>query len=131
MITPGQLTQEYLELITMALLNKNFNSIPKTFTIASISLLIIGMLFGLTGALQYVIPGLLKSHLSFEKIRPMHVSSIIFWIIIGSVGAVFNYLQLHTQKKNILQFAGKINVGNFFNFDYYNLSYLLYWHFRR
>ena len=82
----------------MALLNNNLKLISKPFTITSLLLLILGMLFGLTGALQYLLPGFLKSHLSFEKIRPMHVSSIIFWIIIGSVGAVFNYLQLHTRK---------------------------------
>jgi len=83
----------------MVQLNNTNKSISRPFTITSILLLIVGMLFGIMGSLQYIIPGLLKEQLSFEKIRPMHVSSIIFWIIIGSVGSVFNYLQLHTQKK--------------------------------
>ena len=82
----------------MAQLNIKVNAVDKSFTITSILLLIAGMVFGITGSLQYIIPGFLKKQLSFEKIRPMHVSSIIFWIITGSVGAVFNYLQLHTKR---------------------------------
>jgi nitric oxide reductase subunit B len=57
------------------------------------------MLFGLTGAVQYLIPGFLKQNFSFEKIRPLHVSSIIFWIIFGAVGGIFTYLQQYTGKK--------------------------------
>lgn len=62
-------------------------------------MLVVGMMFGVTGALQYLIPGFLKQHLSFEKIRPLHVSSIVFWIIVGAMGVVFSYLQQHTGRK--------------------------------
>ena len=62
-------------------------------------LLAAGMLFGLTGALQYLIPGFLKSHLSFEMIRPLHVSSMVFWIILGAMGAVLTYLQEYTGRE--------------------------------
>lgn len=57
------------------------------------------MLFGLTGALQYLVPGFLKQYLSFEIIRPLHVSSVIFWIIFAAMGAVLTYLQQYTGKK--------------------------------
>ena len=66
--------------------------------IAGLLLLVAGMLFGLAGALQYIVPSFLKQQLSFEKIRPLHVSSVVFWIIFGSIGAVFSYLQQHTGK---------------------------------
>lgn len=55
-----------------------------------------GMIFGLIGAIQYIIPGYLKSYLSFEKVRPLHVSSVIFWILFGATGTVLTYLQEHS-----------------------------------
>ena len=57
------------------------------------------MLFGLLGALQYLIPGLLKSRLSFERVRPLHESSVVFWIIMATMGTAISFLQEHTGKK--------------------------------
>ncbi len=73
-------------------------------------LLAAGMLFGITGALQYIIPGFLKQTLSFEAVRPLHVSSVIFWILFASTGSVLSYLQeyrdgkLFSEKLSTLQF---------------------------
>lgn len=63
-----------------------------------IILLLLGLVFGVLGAMQYAIPGFLKEQLSFEKIRPLHVSSVVFWIILTSTGALISYLQEHTGK---------------------------------
>lgn len=71
----------------------------KLFLFVAIFLFISGMLWGLTGALQYVIPGLFREELSFEKVRPLHVSSVVFWILLGAIAAVFTFLQQHTGKK--------------------------------
>jgi len=54
-------------------------------------LLITGLLFGLMGSLQYLVSGFLKSYMSFERVRPMHVSSVLFWIILGAMGASLYY----------------------------------------
>lgn len=62
-------------------------------------LLATGMVFGVIGGLQYVIQGFLKPFLSFEKIRPLHVSSMVFWIILASVGSVTSFLPQHTGRK--------------------------------
>ena len=67
-------------------------------------MLTIGMLFGLTGGLQYIIPGFLKEHLSFEKVRPLHVSSVVFWIIIAAMGSVLTYMLSKACKSAILYF---------------------------
>lgn len=67
--------------------------------IAGLLLLAMGMIFGLTGALQYLLHGFLKQYLSFEKIRPLHVSSVVFWIILGAMGAATTYLQQYTGRK--------------------------------
>lgn len=70
----------------------------KPFIRTGLLLLAAGMLFGLTGALQYLVPGLLKSHLSFEKIRPLHVSAVVFWILFGAMGGVLTYVQQYLNK---------------------------------
>lgn len=75
---------------------RNKSTIP--FFILALSLLAFGLVFGLLGALEYVIPGISKNFLSFEKIRPLHVSSAVFWILTAAMGAVLTYLQEHTGK---------------------------------
>ena len=74
-------------------------STPKLFIIAGLFLLATGMIWGITGGLQYLLPGFLKAQLSFEKVRPLHVSSVVFWIILSAIGSVSTYLQQHTGKK--------------------------------
>lgn len=68
----------------------------RLFLWTAIGLLVTGMLFGVIGGLQYVFQGFLKSILSFDQVRPLHVTSVIFWIILGATGGVMTYLQQHT-----------------------------------
>lgn len=72
---------------------------PKLFIIVGLVLMASGLVFGWIGGLQYILPGFLKEYLSFEKTRPLHVSSVVFWIILTAVGCVMSYLQQHTGKK--------------------------------
>ncbi|MBS4043397.1 MAG: cbb3-type cytochrome c oxidase subunit I [Chitinophagaceae bacterium] len=76
----------------------NSRVINKYFTLALL-LLVLGISFGLVGALQYVVPGFLKEYLSFEKVRPLHVTCLIFWIILSATAAAIGYLQDYTSKK--------------------------------
>jgi nitric oxide reductase subunit B len=78
--------------------NNNFSLAPRLFFLAGLLLLLLGMLFGILGSLQYIFPGLWKEILSFEKIRPLHVSSVVFWIILSAIGGVLTYVQQHTGK---------------------------------
>ena len=64
---------------------------------AGLVLLLTGMFFGVVGALQYAIPGALKNVLSFEKTRPLHVSSVVLWILFTATGSVVTYLH-HYQR---------------------------------
>lgn len=77
----------------------NKTSTTQLFIITGLLLLTLGMLFGLTGAFQYLAPAFLKEYLSFQKIRPLHVSSTVFWIIFAAMGSVLTYLQQYTGKK--------------------------------
>ncbi|MCC7298301.1 MAG: cbb3-type cytochrome c oxidase subunit I [Bacteroidia bacterium] len=79
-------------------INKKY-SYPGLFLRTGLLLLSIGLIFGLTGALQYILLGFIKQYISFEKIRPLHVSSVVFWIILGAIGSVLSYVQQHSGKK--------------------------------
>lgn len=94
----------------MAPSNSKQEAPSRLFVIAALLLLGTGMFWGVTGGLQYLIPGFLKSYLPFQKIRPLHVSSVVFWIIFSSIGAVFTYLQQHTGKKIYSQLLIKIQL---------------------
>ncbi|HSI89839.1 MAG TPA: cbb3-type cytochrome c oxidase subunit I, partial [Adhaeribacter sp.] len=62
----------------------------------SLVLLLAGMLFGALAGAQYVLPGFLKDALPFTKLRPLHVSLVVFWLLIGASGCV--YYVLHAEK---------------------------------
>ena len=72
---------------------------PHFFFIAALLLLAVGMVFGITGGLQYLVPGFLKQYFSFEKIRPLHVSAVVFWIILSATGGVMSYVQEYKGRK--------------------------------
>lgn len=74
-------------------------SLTKLFLSTGLILLLTGMLFGIIGGLQYIIPGFLKTYLSFEKIRPLHVSSVVFWILLAAMGGVLHYTREYTGRK--------------------------------
>ena len=76
-----------------------YGTFHKRFITGGLVLLTLGILFGIVGALQYAVPGFLKDHLSFEKTRPLHVSSVLFWIILTATGSVLSYLQQHSGKR--------------------------------
>lgn len=80
-------------------LRVNKVSTPRLFLRAGLVLLLVGMFFGVLGGFQYIIPGFLKNILSFEKIRPLHVSSVVFWILMAAMGAVLHYTQEFTGKR--------------------------------
>lgn len=70
--------------------------LTKLFLLAGLILLLTGMLFGIIGGLQYIMPGFLKMYLSFEKVRPLHVSSVVFWILLAAMGGVLHYTREYT-----------------------------------
>lgn len=83
----------------MGPLSNKEHKLFKAYLLTALMLLVLGLSWGIIGSLQYISPGLLKQHFSFEKIRPLHVSSVLFWIIIASVGMVLTYLPSVTGKK--------------------------------
>lgn len=80
-------------------LSRNKTNYPASFLILGLVLLCSALLFGLLAALQYILPGFGRDQFSFEKLRPLHVSSAVFWIISSAMGAVLTYQQEHNGKK--------------------------------
>lgn len=86
--------QQPLKNTSMERLHSNKNH-AKPFLILGLFLLLSTLLFGLMGAIEYAFPGIWRDIFSFVKIRPLHVSSAVFWILIAAVGAVIFYLREH------------------------------------
>jgi nitric oxide reductase subunit B len=102
-----------LQSIWMEPLSRNKIPVTRLFLLTAMSLLAIGMVFGVIGGLQYVIQGFFKPYLSFDKIRPLHVSSVVFWIILCAVGGVMTYLQQHTGRRLYSPLLAKIQYSLF------------------
>ncbi|MCB9363397.1 MAG: cbb3-type cytochrome c oxidase subunit I [Flavobacteriales bacterium] len=65
-----------------------------SFIFISLSLLalIVGAIFGTLAGIQYVKPDFLKDVITFNKMRPFHVSTVIGWIILCATGGIYYYL---------------------------------------
>jgi nitric oxide reductase subunit B len=69
-----------------------YQNIGKYYLATALLMLCIGLVFGLTTALYYIIPGAESHLLGFNSLRPMHVSAIMFWILLGATGCVYSGL---------------------------------------
>jgi nitric oxide reductase subunit B len=59
------------------------------FLALAMSYLLTGILFGVAGSFQYLLPDLLKQQLSFAKSRPLHVYLVISWIFTAAQGLIY------------------------------------------
>lgn len=75
-------------------------NIGNLFLISALAMLMTGLLFGVLAAITYVSPGFLKKELGFVSLRPLHVSSAIFWILLGATGCIYNGLNSITGKNS-------------------------------
>ncbi len=72
--------------------HSNNSNIHFLFIAVALFVLISGVLFGVVGGIQYILPGWLKEELSFERVRPLHVTMVISWIFAGAMGGIYYYL---------------------------------------
>ncbi len=59
------------------------------FFILALSALALGLIGGLLAAITYVVPDFLIQYQGLSRLRPLHVSFVMFWIIIGAQAAVY------------------------------------------
>jgi nitric oxide reductase subunit B len=61
------------------------------FIVFGLTALILTSIFGILSSLYYVYPDLFGNDLPFNKLRPLHVSSAVSWIILTAVGGIYYY----------------------------------------
>ena len=65
--------------------------VPFLFLLLGLLALLTGMGFGLLANMQILFPEFLKNWLPFNQVRPLHVSSMVGWIILAATGGVYLY----------------------------------------
>ncbi len=71
-----------------------------------------GMLFGVIGGFQFLFPEFLRE-LLFTKTRPLHVSMVISWIFLISIGGIYFYLP---RQCNLKLYSERAAVWHFWVF---------------
>lgn len=54
---------------------------------------------GVLGSFTYILPDFLKDQQGLSRLRPIHVSYVMFWIVIGATGGIYIGLSLLAKKK--------------------------------
>lgn len=67
------------------------NSLFKSFIGFAISLLLLSLFFGIIAALSFFKLDYFTNIMSFQQVRPFHVSAALFWIISGAAGSILYY----------------------------------------
>ena len=65
---------------------------PFYFIAVAMLSLLLGMIFGLLGGLQYVLPDFIKTALPFNAVRPLHTLFVVSWILLAAIGGLYYYL---------------------------------------
>lgn len=68
------------------------------FMATGLLFLLAGIMFGTLGGIIYLLPQELRDTLPFNKIRPLHVSAIVFWILFAATGGLYLYLPKYKKK---------------------------------
>ncbi|MFT5479441.1 MAG: nitric oxide reductase subunit B [Bacteroidia bacterium] len=71
----------------------NKTRVPALFFLLALTALFIGLFFGLVIGHEYASPGLLKELLPFNRMRELHVASVVSWIVLAATGGVYYYIQ--------------------------------------
>lgn len=87
--------------------------IPYLFLLLAIAALLIGICFGSIGAMQYLLPDFIKEYFDFSKTRPLHVSSVVSWILLSATAVIYHYLN---DLPGMSRLTSKLSVFHFFIF---------------
>lgn len=67
--------------------------LPAAFMLLAISALFIGLIFGILISIQYLSPEFLKEVLPFQRMRELHVVSVVSWVVLAATAGVYAYIQ--------------------------------------
>ncbi|RYZ24555.1 MAG: cytochrome C oxidase subunit I [Chitinophagaceae bacterium] len=74
------------------LLHRRSDRIARAFLGLALCYLLLGLLFGALGSVQYVLPRFLREALAFQKTRPLHVYLVTSWIFTAAQGGLYFYV---------------------------------------
>lgn len=77
----------------------------------ALMLLLLALILGVLIAFAYFKKDLWGSFFPFEKLRPMHVSSAIFWILSAAQGLVFHFLKEHFKELSKREWLMRLSQG--------------------
>lgn len=80
-------------------MNSSKINIGNLFLLTGLLMLLVALMFGLLAAIIYLYPSFLKEKLGFVSLRPLHVSSAIFWILLSATGCVYNGLRIASKRQ--------------------------------
>lgn len=84
--------------------------------VAGLLLLISAVVFGFLSSLNYSIGAGIESYFPFDRLRPLHVSGAVFFILLSAIGTVFRCYREHTgvplKKIKLLRFLFIILLTN-------------------
>ena len=78
---------------------------------AALLALLGGLLFGTLGGVHYVLPGALREALPFAKLRPLHVSLVVFWLLLGASGCIYWILREQLLRTRLQQQLARVQVA--------------------
>ncbi len=73
--------------------------ISKAFLILSFIYLIMGLCFGMLGAIQFNETSFLKEQFSFQKTRPLHVYLVLSWLFTAAQALIYYFISDFTSQK--------------------------------
>lgn len=91
-------------------MNIKHNTAGTGFILIAISSLLLGLIFGVLGGVQYIYSDFLKDSLSFQKMRPLHVYLVINWIFCAAEGAIYYYTPYFSERKLFSTVLSKIHL---------------------
>lgn len=81
-----------MSMLPIPKLHSRSDRIALAFLGLGLSYLMLGVVFGLLGGLQYVLPEFLRTQLAFQKTRPLHVYLVTSWIFTAAQGGLYFYV---------------------------------------
>lgn len=89
-------------------LKRNDNNVYVYFVKLSLLALSAGMLMGIIGGLEYLFTEhFTNTYFNFTKIRPLHVTLVLSWIILAAIGCIYYFLSemdMTNKKENTFPF---------------------------
>lgn len=74
--------------------------IGKRFLVSALAMLCTGLVFGVSASACYFFPTFgLEGGVGFGTLRPMHVSAVLFWILLGATGFVYSGMAILSEAK--------------------------------